>query len=209
VAVPHGQTTRPGVDAPSPRPTSKAGDGNVKELRPLLIPPFNSPAPTFGRKSVGAAEGPVFRGDVNFGSQFNSKAIRKAYINDAADLFPANPAGVYNGRDVSVGEHILGGFRRGAKANSPFTSFTPNGQLATSYGPNTVVVDLDGLRKAIASGEVQGVEILDNGAVLGAIRNDPSLSDYWKTLALKWAIRDQDILIKGTVPGRFIKAGKQ
>ena len=31
---------------------------------------------------------------------------------------------MYKGRQVTVTEHILGGYRRGAKHNSPYTSFS-------------------------------------------------------------------------------------
>ncbi len=157
--------------------------------------------PSFSR----IAPNNVFRGDANLSSQLNSKGIPKSLLNEAGDLVPANPTGAYKGRQVSVGEHILGGYRRGAKSNSPFTSFTPDGKVAGGYGGQTVTIDLNALQRAISSGEVKGVQILDQAAVQQAIRNDPLLSDHWKNLASRWAARDQEVLIQGVVPKRFIK----
>ena len=147
----------------------------------------------------------VFRGDSNLTSTVNPKGIPKSYLNPAGDLVPANPTGMYQGRPVTPAEHILGGFRRGAKSNSPYTSFTPKGKVAGGYGGQKVTVDLAALRKAIQEGRVKGVEILDQAQVQQAIHSDPRLSDYWKNLASKWAARDEEVLIKGVIPKEFLK----
>jgi toxin YqcG len=150
-------------------------------------------------------ENPVFRGDSNPTSSLNAKGIPKSYLNEAGDLVPANPSGMYQGREVSAAEHILGGFRRGAKSNSPYTSFTPNGEIAAGYGGQKIAVDLAALRRAVQSGEVTGVEIIEQAQIQEMIRNNANLGDYWKNLASKWSARDQEVLIKGVVPKKFIK----
>ncbi len=130
--------------------------------------------------------------------------LRKPYINRAGDLRPASLTGQYKGRQVSVGEHVLGGFRGRAKSNSPFISLTPNGQVAAGYGKNVIKVDLKGLRAAIRSGEVKGVRIYTPSQVRRAIQRDPNLTPHWKKMATSFAIRDNEYLIQGVVPSRFL-----
>lgn len=122
---------------------------------------------------------------------------------------PANVTGIYKGRQVSVTEHILGGYRRGAKGNSPYTSFTSNQSIVSGYGNNLISVDISRLRKAIQSGEVTGVAILSPKQIQKLIRNDNSQSDYWKSRALSWTKRDSEYLIRGIIPREFITINQQ
>jgi toxin YqcG len=113
-------------------------------------------------------------------------------------------SGTYKGRQVTVAEHILGGFRKDAKGNSPFTSLTPNAATVAGYGSGVIGVNISALRQAIRSGEVTGVAILNQRQIQRLIRSNSNLSDYWKNLASKWSARDGEFLIRGTVPERFI-----
>ena len=151
----------------------------------------------------------VFRGDSAFSATVNAKGIPKSFIDDAGNLVPASTTGIYKGRQVTVGEHVLGGYRRGAKGNSPFTSLTPNASTAADYGSEVAGVNISALRQAIRSGEVTGVAVLNQRQIQRLIRNNSNLSDYWKNLASKWAARDGEFLIRGTVPERFIIRGGQ
>ena len=151
----------------------------------------------------------IFRGDSALNATTNAKGINKSFIDGSGNLVPASTSGIYKGRQVSVAEHVLGGFRRGAKGNSPFTSLTPNATTAAGYGTDVIGVNVSALRKAIRSGEVTGVAVLKPKQVQRLIRNNPNLSDYWKNLSSKWAARDGEFLIRGTVPQRFITGGGQ
>lgn len=85
---------------------------------------------------------------------------------------------VYNGRQVTVTEHILGGYRKGAKGNSPYTSFTFNDDIIQGYGNSHIEVDISGLRKAIQSEEVTDVAILSPKQIKKLIINNSMQSEY-------------------------------
>ncbi len=123
---------------------------------------------------------------------------------ETGDLNPANPTGIYKNRQVGVVEHVLGGYRLAAKENSPFTSFG-NRKVASNYGRHIIEIDLPGLRKAIQSGEVTGVVILSPKQVRRLIKSSTLETDHWKNLALKWATRDNEYLIRGVIPEKFVK----
>jgi len=146
----------------------------------------------------------LLRGDDLLYSDVGKNGIRKSYISSEGDLMPTNVTGNYKGRQVTVTEHILGGYRSGAKRNSPYTSFTPNQSIGSGYGNNLISVDISRLRKAIQSGEVTGVAILSPKQIQKLIRNDNTQSDYWKSRALKWTKRDSEYLIRGIIPSEFI-----
>ncbi|WP_421726962.1 hypothetical protein [Bacillus velezensis] len=108
---------------------------------------------------------------------------------------PINKEGIYKGRQVTVTEHILGGYREAQKSNSPYTNFTMNKNVITNYGDNSIELNLSALRKAIQSGEVKGVAILSPKQIERLIKNDKH-SDYWKKRALSWTKRDTEYLHK-------------
>ncbi|MCY9148782.1 ribonuclease YeeF family protein [Bacillus haynesii] len=132
--------------------------------------------------------------------------IGKSHISpETGNLVPANKTGIYQGRQVTVTEHVLGGYRKGGKSNSPYTSFTINQKVAKGYGENTIELDISGLRKAIRSGEVKDIVILSPKQIERLIKNDTRQSEHWKNKALKWTQRDTEYFVKGEVPKQFIK----
>ena len=130
--------------------------------------------------------------------------MKKAHLNAIGNLVPANIEGIYKGKEVTVTEHILGGFRKGAKSNSPYMSFTSDEGIIVNYGSKIIKVDLDGLTRDINSGKLRDVKILTPEQVQAAIQSDTASSDYWKQLALKWTKRDNEYLIKGVIPQNYI-----
>ena len=147
----------------------------------------------------------LLRGDYSLYSNVRNNGIRKSYISSEGDLIPASITGIYQGRQVTVTEHILGGYRRGAKGNSPYTSFTSNRNIVLGYGNNLITVDISKLRKAIRSGDVTGVAILSPKQIQKLIKNDTMQSNFWKKRALNWTKRDCEYLIRGIIPSEFIK----
>ncbi len=130
--------------------------------------------------------------------------INKSYITPEGDLSPASPTGAYKDREVTVTEHILGGFRKTAKSNSPYTSFTDIEATTTNYGNNVIEIDVNRLTNDINSGKLTDVEILTPDQVQKAIKADTTSGDYWKNLASKWAARDSEFLVKGVIPKEYI-----
>jgi hypothetical protein len=57
--------------------------------------------------------GKLYRGDSLLHSPKRSNGIGKPFISDSGNLVPANSKGIYKNRQVTVIEHILGGYRRG------------------------------------------------------------------------------------------------
>ncbi|MFH0070652.1 ribonuclease YeeF family protein [Peribacillus sp. NPDC056705] len=145
----------------------------------------------------------LYRGDSLLHSPKRPNGIGKPFIAESGNLVPANPTGLYKGRQVTVTEHILGGFRKGAKSNSPYTSFTINKNIIEGYGDTLIELDISALRKAIRNGEVNNVAVLSQKQIKKLINNDSS-SDFWKKRALTWTERDNEYLIRGEVPSKFI-----
>ncbi|MFO6498551.1 ribonuclease YeeF family protein [Bacillus sp. z60-11] len=132
--------------------------------------------------------------------------IGKSHISpETGNLVPANKSGMYQGRQVTVTEHVLGGYRKGGKSNSPYTSFTINKKVAKGYGEHTIELDISALRKAIRSGELKDVVILSPKQIERLIKNDTRQSEHWKNKALKWTQRDTEYFVKGEVPKQFFK----
>lgn len=150
----------------------------------------------------------LLRGDSALYSDTRPNGIRKSYISSEGSLVPANIDGLHKGRQVTVTEHILGGYRKGAKGNSPYTSFTFNSDIVTGYGDNLIEIDISGLRKAIQSGDVTDVAILSPKQIERLIKNDKIQSDFWKKRALNCTKRDSEYLIRGEIPSQFIKINK-
>ena len=147
----------------------------------------------------------LYRGDNDLFSTKAPNGVVKSHIDpNSGNLIPANKNGMYKGRQVTVTEHILGGFRGAAKSNSPYTSFTINKNIITSYGDRSIELNLPALRKAIRSGEVKGVAILSPKQVERLIKNDKH-SDYWKKRALSWTKRDTEYLVRGEIPSEYFK----
>jgi hypothetical protein len=154
--------------------------------------------------------GALYRGDDYLTSSTNAKGMKKPHISQSGNLVPANIAGVqssgkYKGQDVFHTEHILGGYRKKAKSNSSFTSFTPSEEIAEGYGKTLLKLDLPRLRKAIQSGRVQGVAILSPKIIRKLFERDSRNTVHWKNMAQKWSNRDGEYLIKGEIPKEFFR----
>jgi hypothetical protein len=147
----------------------------------------------------------LYRGDSLLHSPKRPNGVGKPFISDSGNLVPANSKGIYKNRQVTVIEHILGGYRRGAKSNSPYISFTSNKGIVGNYGDYLIELDISALRKAIRSGEVKNVAILSPKQIRKLIERDSSVSDFWKNRALTWTTRDNEYLIRGEIPSKFIK----
>ncbi|WP_121639459.1 ribonuclease YeeF family protein [Virgibacillus sp. Bac330] len=151
----------------------------------------------------------LYRGDSLLYSPKRQNGIKKPHISNTGNLVPANKDGLYKERQVTVTEHILGGYRRGAKSNSPYTSFTNNKNVVGNYGGSTVELDISALRKNIRSGNVKDVVILSPKQIEKLIERDNYTSDFWKRRAVNWTKRDKEYLIKGEIPGQFIKVSSK
>ncbi|WP_239549333.1 hypothetical protein, partial [Scopulibacillus daqui] len=158
----------------------------------------------FKAKSINKSKN-LYRGDSLLHSSKRPNGIGKPYISSSGNLVPASKDGLYKGRQVTVTEHILGGYRKGAKSNSPYISFTNNKFVVKSYGDNSIELNIAALRKAIRSGDVKDIVVLSPKQVQKLIERDRMTSDFWKKRAYNWTKRDREYLIKGEIPSRFIK----
>ncbi|QNP15581.1 ribonuclease YeeF family protein [Bacillus pumilus] len=147
----------------------------------------------------------LYRGDSLLHSPTRPNGIGKPHISSSGDLVPASKEGLYKGREVTVTEHILGGYRKGAKSNSPYTSFTSNKNVIGNYGENAIELNISALRKDIQSGKLKDVVILSPKQIQKLIERDVISSDFWKKRAINWTKRDNEYLIKGEVPSQYIK----
>lgn len=145
----------------------------------------------------------VFRGDRSHYSQFDRYGLKKSYLNESGDLVPANPDGMLGSEKVEVIDHIVEEDTL-LKANSPYTSVGTSG-VVFKYGDGKgLAVDVAGLRQAIKSGEVKDVEILEHDQVIKAIENSGRRAHAIK-MALRFVKKDNEFLIKGVVPNRFLR----
>ncbi|MDX5484869.1 T7SS effector LXG polymorphic toxin [Bacillus pumilus] len=147
----------------------------------------------------------LYRGDSLLHSPTRPNGIGKPHISSSGDLVPASKEGLYKGREVTVTEHILGGYRKGAKSNSPYTSFTNNKNVIGNYGENAIELNISALRKDIQSGKLKDVVVLSPKQIQKLIERDVISSDFWKKRAINWTKRDNEYLIKGEVPSQYIK----
>ncbi|APT47379.1 ribonuclease YeeF family protein [Bacillus safensis] len=150
-------------------------------------------------------KGNLYRGDSLLHSPTRPNGIGKPHISSSGDLVSASKEGLYKGREVTVTEHILGGYRKGAKSNSPYTSFTNNKNVIGNYGENAIELNISALRKDIQSGKLKDVVILSPKQIQKLIERDVVSSDFWKKRAINWTKRDNEYLIKGEVPSQYIK----
>ncbi|PFJ84730.1 type VII secretion protein, partial [Bacillus cereus] len=150
----------------------------------------------------------LLRGEDYLKAATRPNGIGKPHIGENGNLIPANKEGMYKGRQVTVTEHILGGYRRGAKHNSPYTSFSINPEVASNYGKNIIDIDLPALRKGIREGEVTDVAILSPKQIDRLIKQDSATTDHWKNLALNWTKRDTEYLIRGEIPSKYFNIKK-
>lgn len=146
----------------------------------------------------------AFRRDADPYSQFHPKGWRKSHLDKNGDLVPANPEGMYKGQEVTISDHLDGGWNAAKKGNSPYTSFSGNDDtVILKYGESKITLNLKGLKEAIASGEVKGVKVFELPEILEAI-DASSASTPAKNKHRAWAKRDNEVLVKGTIPAKFL-----
>jgi len=145
-----------------------------------------------------------FRGDHDVFDKFDKGGCRKSYINENGDLIPNSIEGPTNRPPTTVSEHVHGLWNPAAKANSPFSSFSVQESVISTFGSDKLVLDLQGLRSAISSGEVQGVRIVEHAEILQTIREANHPYRLQQKL-LNFAKRSHEILIEGIVPAKFLK----
>lgn len=156
----------------------------------------------------------VTRTDDDFTSLINLKGGKKSHIDKDGNLRPANPDG-----DTTISQHVRGG--GDVKDNSPYTSTSAEGQGSTKvYGDNSVEIDTKRLQQDIDAGKVKDVEIVSPKKVQtelqskaekaqtrydnnSSIRNKERLERAEGDLVN--ATRDNETLIKGTIPSDYIK----
>ncbi len=195
--------TTEGVKTRSPKISNEAED-NILQMAQHRADRANDWQRELSREvesSKGEATG--FRGDHDFHSPVNEKGRRKSHIDENGDLRPADPAGIYKGRKVSVAEHIEAQACRRAKEHSPYTSFATKDAVIAKYGGKGIELDLDGLRNAITKGEF-GVKIHEHEDVVQSIRNS-YFKRYEKIKLLEFVEKDKEILVEGIIPKQFIK----
>jgi hypothetical protein len=147
-----------------------------------------------------------FRGDHDFHNPINEQTgKKKSYINADGDLTPADPEGLFKEKPVDVVHHLCGDFYKWHKPFSPYTSLSELAEISVKYGKQfKLTADLEKLELAIQSGEVSGVQLIKHDEVLEMIRNSPC-HEYSRKNAMKYAIKDKEILIRGVLPKRFFK----
>lgn len=147
-----------------------------------------------------------FRGDHDFHNPINEQTgKKKSYINADGDLTPADPKGLFKEKPVDVVHHLCGDFYKWHKPFSPFTSLSELAEISLKYGKQfKLTADLEKLELAIQSGEVTGVQLFKHEEVLEMIRNSPC-HEFSRKNAMKYAIKDKEILIRGVLPKRFFK----
>ena len=156
----------------------------------------------------------VIRFDDDFLAKTNSKGQKKSYIDDNGDLKPANTEG-----STTIQQHVRGGSK---KDDSPYTSTTDPKYSGNpkEYGDNQISINTRQLQKDINSGKVKDTEIVTPKRVQAELQNkvdtaqkrydanptknnERRLKDAERDLT--HAKRDNECLIKGCVPSKYIK----
>ena len=139
---------------------------------------------------------------------------RKSYIDEEGNLNPANKDG-----NATPIQHVRGS--EPAKSDSPYTSFSEEGTSSPkNYGDKEISIDRGKLRNDIESGKVKDVEIIENKGLLRmhdeAIAKaqerydaNPSPKNLERleraNMDKQNSLRDNEVLIKGVVPKKYIK----
>ena len=160
-----------------------------------------------------SADDLIFRSDNYLHSHQGSTPGRlKSYIDDKGNLVPANP----NGR-ATVIDHIRGSEPR--KSDSPYTSFSFSQSPGKSYGDTSFSLNVKHLKADIENGSTSDVEIIDHNSLLkihddtiqkARMRydNNPTAKNLERLdramMDRSNSVRDQEVLIKGTVPNRYL-----
>lgn len=150
----------------------------------------------------------AFRGDHDVYSPLNTKGRRKAHVNENGDLVPANPEGIHNGKKVTIAQHLAPKWSKGAKANSPYISFSTTDGVTTKFGPQRISLDVKALRSSIEEGETVGVKIYEHHEVLKCIE-DSDYSGSVKEVLKRFVKADREIIVEGIIPKRFIQVASK
>ena len=149
----------------------------------------------------------AYRGDKNLQSKIDDWGRPKSHMNEHGDLIPADLSGLYKGKTVDVIDHITGYHFTNAKASSPYISFSAKTGVASIFGNERVILDLNAFRKALKQGEVIGSEIIEHEELLNMVKNS-NRNDHEKRRAIKYAKEAHELLVKGIVPARFLEIAK-
>lgn len=158
-------------------------------------------------KIEGQRPSKAFRGDDNFKSKFDAKGRPKSHINEQGDLVPANPEGIFNGKPVDVMDHVLGFLFSDAKSYSPYISLSLKEGVAIKFGNEKIIVNVEALRKAVSQGELKGTEIIEHADLFEIIKQSRR-TDLQKKIALYTIKLEQEMLVKGTIPRRYLEISK-
>lgn len=147
-------------------------------------------------------------------SEGRNPGSRKSYIDEEGNLNPANKDG-----SATATQHVRGS--EPAKSDSPYTSFSEEGTgNPKNYGDKEITVDRGRLSRDIESGKVKDVEIIENKDLLrihdetiakaqeryNANQTPKNLERLNRAQMDKQnSIRDNEVLIKGVVPKKYIK----
>lgn len=160
----------------------------------------------------------LYRED-NFPYSNQGKALGrlKSFIDADGNLSPANPAG-----KATIQDHVRGSEPR--KSDSPYTSTSAAQNVGKSYGDHEIRINHEGLAQGIASGEVSGVEIISNDQVVEHLEakraeaqarydRSPTPKNQLSLARAQGDIdnsrRDQEILVKGVVPAKYVEVTKK
>ncbi len=153
----------------------------------------------------------VRRDDFLYSKQGKKPGSLKSHIDDKGNLQPANSVG-----KTSATAHVKGS----SASDSPYTSFSKAEGAGKNYGSKKIELDADRLKKDIKSGKVKDVEIVEHEELLLLhdekikekqlkFDKNPSPNNKEKLDAAitdkSHSVRDNEILIKGTVPKDYIK----
>ena len=147
-------------------------------------------------------------------SEGRNPGSRKSYIDEEGNLNPTNKDG-----SATATQHVRGS--EPAKSDSPYTSFSEEGTgNPKNYGDKEIIVDRGRLSRDIESGKVKDVEIIQNKELLrmhdeaiakaqeryNANPTPKNLERLNRAQMDKQnSIRDNEVLIKGVVPKKYIK----
>lgn len=137
----------------------------------------------------------------------------KSHVGPDGSLLPANPEG-----KATIQDHIRGSEPR--KSDSPYTSLK-DGSPATGkqYGGQEIKVDVERLKKDVASGKVKDVEVIDHDQLVKKhdeyiekaqreYSENPSAKNQERLDRAKMdkenSVRDREVLIKGIVPPEYV-----
>ena len=160
----------------------------------------------------------VIRKDDRFESEVNINGYRKSHIKNGM-LIPANPDG-----NITIQQHIRGAEPQ--KSDSQYTSTSAiDGNSSVdpkNFGKYKIIIDTNELQKDISRDVVKGVEIISPIHVQNELKiaikkaedgheKNPSQKNLTRLERarndLSNAQRDNECLIKGCIPEKYIKVG--